>query len=182
MQYDTKDLAAANDLWHTANGRVNARLYHERERLKKEQSAVVLDDNVLHSLDDIDDFYNKYGKGSHFLEYDFTPDSPEPLAYKKDDGKMSIYQCWTHKHTKFTVKRYATPNGLSVDSGRLSKYLQRIKKSVNPMAYARAQKILALNRNVDVDRDDVVGSRMTLDRKDLLKQQVRKLFPKFVLL
>lgn len=171
MQYDMKYLAAANDLWHSANGRVNARLYHERERLKKDQSAISVDENVVHSLDDIDDYFNKYGKGSHLLEYDFDPDSPEPLPYKKADGDMSIYQCWTHKHTKYTVKRYATPNGLSVDSGRLSKYLKKIKESVFPMAYARAKKILDLNENVD-HRDEIEGSPMVLDRKDLLKQQV----------
>jgi hypothetical protein len=174
--FDPRYLAAANDLWHTANARVNARLYHERERLKKEQSAVVLDDNEAHSLDDIDDYFTKFGKGSHLLEYDFVADTPEPLTYRKADGNLSIYQCWTHKHTKFSVKRYATPNGLSVDSGRLSKYLKKIKESVYPLAYARAQKILALNDNADIHRDEVEGSVVVLDRKGLLKQQVCSLF------
>jgi hypothetical protein len=62
------------------------------------------------------------------LEYDFDADTPEPLPYQKRGGAMSIYQCFTHKYTKYSVKRFAAPNGKDVDSGRLSKYLKRIKK------------------------------------------------------
>jgi hypothetical protein len=172
MQYQLKDLAAANDLWHTANARVNARLYHERERIKKEQKSSPIEEQQVFNLDDIEDFFNKHGRGTHLLEYDFDADTPTPIPYKKPTGEMSIYQCWTHKHTKFTVKRFAAPNGVNVDSGRLSKYLKRIKESVYPLAYARARRILILNRDAELKKDEVIAVPL-LDRKDILKQQVR---------
>lgn len=174
MQYNIKDIEASHELWQTANGKVNARLYHEREKLKKEQSILIDEESKNFCMDDIDVFFNTHGKGSHMLEYDFEADTPEPVPYKKANGEMSIFQCWTHKHTKFSVKRYAAQNGTSVDSGRLSKYLNRIRAGVHPLAYARAQKILALNENVVINRESIESeSVVVMDRVDLLKQQVR---------
>jgi hypothetical protein len=173
MQYRIEDIDKAHEHWQAANSRLNARLYIERERLKKAQtSSVVVDESIAHSMDDIEDFFQKHGRGSHLLEYDFTPDTPQPVNYEKSNGQLSIFQCWTHKYTKHSVKRYATQSGKAVDSGRLSNYLKRIKKSDYPLAYARAQKILSLNDSV-VDHSDALAIPIVMDRKDLLKQQVK---------
>jgi hypothetical protein len=171
MQYPIADIDKAHEHWQAANARLNARLFIERERLKAQQTVVEVDDDVMNSLEDIEAFYQKHGKGSHLLEYDFTPDTPQPLQYQKTNGDFSIFQCWTHKHTKYTVKRYGTQSGKAVDSGRLSNYLKRIKKSDHPLAYARAQKILSLNELV-VERSEIAIA-IVRDRKEILKQQVR---------
>jgi hypothetical protein len=173
LQWQTKDLAAPHDLWHTANARVNARLYKERERLKKAQNAVVIDEKVneVHDVSDIDEFFTKHGRGSHMLELDFTADTSEFVPYKKGDGVMSFYQCWTHKHTSYTVKRFAASNGKGVDSGWLSKYLKQIKQNVHPLAFARAKKILELNE-LATPRSIEVAISVPLDREQLLGQQV----------
>jgi hypothetical protein len=174
MQYNTSELDAAHDLWHSANAKVKARLFVERERLQRIQDSAKVDDNVAYSMEDIEEFFQKHGKGSHLLEYDFTPNTPEPVPYRNAEGKMSIYHCWTHKHTKYIVKRYASASGKGVDSGRLSKYLRRIKESVHPLAYARAKKILDLNETMLHEQsDEVAAVSVPLDRKGQLKQQVR---------
>jgi hypothetical protein len=173
MQYPLKDIDAAHDIWHAANAKVNSRLWSERERLKRVQDSAKVDEQEEdYCLVDIEEYFTKHGRGSHMLEYDFEPDTPEPVPYTNRDGKPSIYQCWTHKHTKYTVKRYAALNGKDVDSGRLSKYLKRIKQSVHPLAYARAKKIMDLNDVVASHSEEVVAVPVALDRRDLLKQQV----------
>jgi hypothetical protein len=172
--WQVKELDALHDLWQGAQARCNARLYLERERLKKVQnsSSVNQEDPINLSFPDIEEYFTKYGKGSHMLEYDFDPDTPEPVPYKKADGKMSIFQCWTHKHTKYSVKRYAAPNGKSVDSGRLSKYLKKIKQSLFPLAHARAKKIIELNEGGFIQSNEVDEIEVTLDRREILEQQV----------
>jgi hypothetical protein len=175
--YPMKDVETAHDLWHIANAKINERLYHERERLKKAQQSASVAEQEDYSTADIEEFFIKHGKGSHMLEYDYEADTPEPVPYKKADGKMSIYQNWTHKHTKFTVKRYAAANGRDVDSGRLSKYLRRIKQTVHPLAYIRAKKILELNDILDVPHSSAIECVPTpLGRVQLLKQQVSEVF------
>lgn len=57
MQYSTSELNKAHNLWQSANERVNARQYHEREWLKKFQSATEVDKPMEHDLEDIEAFF-----------------------------------------------------------------------------------------------------------------------------
>jgi hypothetical protein len=171
MQIMTTLLDDAHELWQKALARCNARLYMERETLRKAQAATARVEKGEYNLDDIDEFYQEHGSGTHLLEYDFTPDTPDRVPYTTKSGQPGSYWCWTHKYTLVSVKRYASYSGKSVDSGRLSKYLASITERIHPLAFARARKILQLNESCR----EVDGGRVTavaLDRKALLKQQV----------
>lgn len=123
-------------------------------------------------MEDIDVFFQKNGRGSHLLEYDFTPDTPEPVSDTTENGHPSQFWCWTHKHTRVSVKRYSTASGKSFDSGRLSKYLKIISQREFPLGYARARKILSLNQSGRQPEAPEDNSRTSLDRREILGQQV----------
>ena len=151
MPYPTTDLESLHDSWQRATGKCNARLWTEREALLATQGGDTArkdEANGVFNVDDIDDFFQKNGRGSHLLEFEFKPDTPKPVAYTQDKtGRTSHFWCWTHKLTKVSVKRYATVSGKSQDSGVLSKYLHRISQRQFPLAYARAQQVLSLNES-----------------------------------
>ena len=180
MPYPMKDLDDSHELWQKANARCNARLYLEKQALAAVQEAVKPQGNAAgigtYDLSDIDQYFQKHGKGSHLLEYDFTPDTPEPIPYKRKKGNSSsIFWCWTHKLTKHSTKRYATPSGKSCDTGALVKALGRISAITHPLAFARAQKILILNSDArfELSVDEVPPP--LLDRRQRLNQQVSDL-------
>lgn len=163
----------SHDLWQKANGRQNARIFHENEALKAAQGSDESVLNDVYMLEDIDDYFQKHGRGTHLLEYEFNPDPGGPVEYVRNGNNLtSRYWIWTHKITGAAVKRYATSSGKSFDSGRLSKSLSSINPRQFPLAYARAQKVLLLNESPRENSVDKVVP-IALDRCDLLKQQVR---------
>ena len=95
-------------------------------------------------------------------------ETEEPIEY------VNKYWWWKHKLTGSRVKLFATASGKQFDTGRLSKSLMRIRKRDNALAYARAQRILILNRS---NLSEQVSSETVtpLERKVLLRQQVRQL-------
>jgi hypothetical protein len=178
MSYSQSQVPDAHELWIKASAKCNAKLYADRELLR----VLTCDGDATSDFDvsDIEEFFQKYGKGTHFLEYDFTADTPEPVTYKTKAGVESYYHCWTHKYTKESVKRFAqkgsSQKGRSAtDSGRLSKYLLSIKEKTFPLAFARAQKILSLNESPTVFSPEECNATpvIAMSREQLLKQQVR---------
>jgi hypothetical protein len=174
MELEIAGLADAHDDWHKANARCNAKLYKQRELLKSAQVAADEEEKRVFNFEDIELYFQKNGKGTHFLEYEFKPDTPAPVTYTSGKtGLQKFSWCWTHKITFVSVKRFASANGKSTDSGRLSKYLASISEKTHPLAYARAQKILQLNESANVQSPQIEEpERITLTRKELLAQQV----------
>ena len=175
MLFPLPGIDAAHDMWQQANARCNAKLYAERKILKaSQQAARPPEEKQSRSYADIEEYFKKNGKGTHFLEYEFKPDTTEPVAYISDKtGATKFYWCWTHKITLVSVKRFATQSGKSMDSGRLSKYLGSINERLHPVAYGRAQKVLSLNESGGwLSPEVVTEDRPNLSRKELLAQQV----------
>ena len=129
---------------------------------------------ALVDLEDIETYFEEFGKGSHLLEYEFRPDTPNRVPYiSKESGLERFFWSWTHKLTQHSVKRYSSANNKSNDLGRLSKYLASINERQHPVAYARAQKILQLNDSSGVVVPDAVASPLLpLTRSEVLEQQV----------
>jgi hypothetical protein len=176
MPYPFELLKDAHEAWQVANARCNVRIHAERQALLESQKATEPIDPATISTEDIDVYFEKHGRGTHLLEYEFSPDTEEPIDYIRSGcGRPSRYWCWTHKLTNVSVKRFATSSGKSFDSGRLSKNLASISERINPLAYARAQKVLLLN---DCTRENSVMETavpVVLCRSDLLRQQVSNL-------
>lgn len=175
MPLPTRHLHKSHELWQKAMGKCNARAWDERQALltiQEGNKTLATTDVATFKTDDIDEYFQKNGRGTQLLEYEFTPDTPEPVDYTQGkSGLVSKFWFWTHKITKASVKRFATSSGKSMDSGALSKYLHRITKRQSPLAYARAKKILSLNESRR-EQSLVSGVRRELGRKDLLGQQV----------
>ena len=173
MVLQPSQLDAGHESWQKANAKVNAKLYAERKVLKAAQIAADIDTKRVFNFEDIDSFFQKNGRGTHLLEFEFNPDTPAPVSYVSGKSGMTNYfWCWTHKLTKVSVKRFATASGKAADSGRLSKYLSSITERQNPLAFARAQKILLLNDSNGVITIDEPEKRVVLTRRELLAQQV----------
>jgi hypothetical protein len=175
MIYPQSQLPDSHEMWIKASAFCNARLHAERELLRAQQATFDLTgEPEEYDVTDIEEFFQKFGKGTHFLEYDFTPDTPQPVKYMTKSGEESFYHCWTHKYTNESVKRFAQKGRNAPDSGRLSKYLLSIKPRLYPLASAHAKKILSLNESPTLyspEECDVPVSVMS--REDILKQQVR---------
>lgn len=174
MQYPLSSIQDSHEVWQVANARCNARIYNEKKALLASQkSSELVDVDAVISTDDIESFYLEHGRGTHLLEYEFSPDTEEPVEYiRAGCGLRSRYWCWTHKLTNISVKRFATSSGKNFDSGRLSKNLAAITERSHPLAYARAQKVLELNDCNRVNSVVEVASPVILSRTDLLRQQV----------
>jgi hypothetical protein len=132
MPYPNDDLPQVHELWQKANGACNAAKFAKEEAIRKARLARLRDEaNAPTDLSDIDTYFEKNGGGTHFLEYDFTPDTEEKQFYiSKTTGIEKSYWCWTHKYTEYSVKRYGSANGKYIDSGRLSKYLAMILEQI----------------------------------------------------
>jgi hAT family C-terminal dimerisation region len=176
MPLPTSNLEDAHELWQQALGRTNAKIYTDNQALEKGRNAIVVDGSTsgpLHiDVSDIDSFFQLEGRGPHLLEFEFTPDTEEPVEYLLTNGKPSRYWCWTHRSTGVSVKRFASVSGKSFDTGRLSKYLLSIKESQYPIAYARAKHVLLLNESIREQSDDCL-ILPAMDRRTLLGQQVK---------
>jgi hypothetical protein len=175
MQYRTQDIEKSHELWQQANGRVNASLYHQKQALIRATKAtpVVIDLDAI-DLSDIDAFFTEKGRGPHFLEMEFEPAEPEPEQYTNEKGEEFKKWLWKHRLTGRSFYRHQSASGNSFDSGRLSKFLESIKKRDNPVAYARAQHILTLNKlHKQVLTNANVNPVVPLDRRQVLHQQVR---------
>jgi hypothetical protein len=155
-------------------GACNAAKYNKEQAITKARLARLREEaNAPADLSDINEYYDKHGGGTHFLEYDFTPDTEEKQYYiSKTTGLEKSFWCWTHKYTEYSVKRYGSANGKYIDSGRLSKYLALIPERQYPEAYARAQRILFLNDPLAANSKEKAEVD-PLAREELLKQQVR---------
>jgi hypothetical protein len=174
MSFPIASLKAAHESWQTANARNNARIYDVQKALLAAQASGDPDEVDLTKFDDIDEYFQKFGKGPHLLEYEFSPDTEEPVEYTREKcGRLSRYWRWTHKLTNAKVKRFASASGKGFDSGRLSKVLGQISERSHPLAYARAQRILFLNDSPCVHNSVEELIAVSIDRKELLRQQVR---------
>ena len=97
MLLQTSALDDAHDLWQQANARCNAKLYVERKVLLAAQRAMIPEAKRSQRFIDIEEYYQKNGKGTHFLEYEFAPDAKEAVAYISDkSGATKFFWCWTH--------------------------------------------------------------------------------------
>lgn len=155
MQYPLSLLDEGHESWKEALGRSNARIYEQGEEIRRLQqgTAVVTTGNQGTTFDfkDINDLFEKNGKGPHMLELDFKPSLAHPTLYTivgSENGEQGSYWLWEHKITGVKVKRYLTISGKSFDTGILSKKLSGMRKSCGfPEAYARAKHIVLLNGN-----------------------------------
>lgn len=174
MQYPIGALDGSHELWQKALGRTNAHTYEQNERIRAAQQANVIDlvSGAAPDLSDIDELFEKSGTGSHMLELEFDADEGGKVAYMNRNGVQAHY--WIHKHrlTGYSFRRFENPGGASFETGRLAKCLRLIREHQHPAAYARAQHILALNK-CDVPLGLESDIPLTLDRKDLVAQQVR---------
>ena len=151
MPYPVDAIADTHKQWLKALGHTNAVIYEERERLRREASGAMnapieVSDDTTFDLSDIDQLFEKEGKGPHMLKMDFVAETEEPIEYVEKSGRPSKYWWWAHRLTNTRVKLFATVSGKQFDTGRLSKALMRIRKREHPLAYARAKRILTLNR------------------------------------
>lgn len=177
MSFPLSSIDDAHELWCKALGHTNAILYHEKQKKEAIAAATVVDD-VENNFDmkDIEDMFAKEGRSPLLLEMDFTPDTPTWVPYLNGKGENSAYWYWSHKITGKSLKRFQAKSGKSFDTGKLSKYLQTLSKdSTNPLACARAKKILVLHKILSEKQNDKeVEAVPTLGRRELLLQQVRQ--------
>jgi hypothetical protein len=172
MVYPVCDIADSHELWQQALVRTNAYIYVTNQRILEANatlSAAALDAELF-DFSDIDERFEKDGKGPHLLEMDFVGDTGGPVDYVDRNGRASKFWMWRHRLTGYCLRRFSNLSGRSFDTGRLSKYLKMIKEHENPLAYARAKHILQLN-----DSNLVQGTKdvpLVLERRDLLGQQV----------
>jgi hypothetical protein len=129
MAFPVANLKAAHESWQTANARNNARIYEVQKALLAAQASGDPDEVDLVNFPDIEDYFQKWGKGPHLLEFEFKPDTEEPVEYTREKcGRVSRYWRWSHKLTNTVVKRFASASGKGFDSGRLSKVLSSISQ------------------------------------------------------
>ena len=72
MTLQPSQLDVAHESWLKANAKVNARIFAERKVLKAAQVSV--DDKEkrgVFNFEDIETFFQKNGRGTHLLEYNF---------------------------------------------------------------------------------------------------------------
>ena len=173
MQYPLTLLDEAHELFKDALGRTNAQIYEQAEEIRKLQKGTPAIGSAKSDFDfkDINDLFEKEGKGSHMLVLDFEPSDMEPHKYLKpgttDD--YGSFWLWKHKLTGVKVRRYQTPSGKSYDTGALSKNLMFMKRG-HPEAYARAKHILLLNGNYKPQVAE--NGQAPLTREERLGQQV----------
>jgi hypothetical protein len=80
------------------------------------------------------------------LEIEFIPITEGPVNYiSKRTGKPTKRWTFRHKITEEKVNRYPTLSVKAFDTGVLSRYLQSLKESQHPVAYAQAQHVVVLN-------------------------------------
>jgi hypothetical protein len=183
MQYRTQDIEKSHELWQQANGRVNAAIYHQKEALIRatKGSDAVIDVEAI-DMTDIDAIFSEKGRGPQFLEIEFEPCTPEPEQYSNEKGEVFKKWLWKHRLTGRSFYRHQSANGKSFDSGRLSKFLEGIKKHQHPLAYARAKHILNLNKlHKQAATKEIINPVIPLDRRQVLHQQVRTLLFQFFL-
>ena len=109
MPYPYEDLKDAHEAWQVSNARCNARIHIEREALIRSQKGTKPMEDAPIVTEDIDIYFEKHGRGTHLLEYEFSPDTEDPVDYiRVGCGRPSQYWCWTHKLTKVSVKRFTT--------------------------------------------------------------------------
>lgn len=176
MQYPIRGLADSHELWQKALGRTNAYTYESNERIRKAQVAEVVDLSGQPDFRDIDELFEKLGTGSHMLEHEFVGDIAGPVDYLNKNGIPSRYWEWKHRLTGKTHRRFMNHGGKSFETGVLSKALKDLKEHQHPIAYARAQHILVLNR-CSGEQNTEQDTPVSLDRKDLVAQQVCSPFP-----
>ena len=178
MSYPIEQINDTHKEWLKALGHTNAVIFEANEKLRKEASGTNVssetDDPLTFDMTDIDKLFAAEGRGRHMLELDFMSETEEPIEYVDKNNRPNKYWWWKHKLTGSRVKLFATASGKQFDTGRLSKSLMRIRKRDNALAYARAQRILILNRS---NLSEQVSSETVtpLERKVLLRQQVRQL-------
>ena len=177
MQYPIAQLEDSHELWQKALGRTNAYTYKQNRLLRRAQQSEVVDlvDGAAPDLSDIDELFHQSGTGSHMLEIEFIGDEAGPVVYLNRNNVQSKYWVWKHRITGYSFRHFMNPGGKSFETGRLSKCLREIREHQNPVAYARAQHILVLNK-CDGPQCFEMETPMSLDRKDLVAQQVCSIF------
>jgi hypothetical protein len=174
MQYKTSDIDASHEKWQQANSKVNAALYFQKQALIKSTECIDLIEPEIIDMKDIDELFSVEGRGPHLLEFEFDPVTEEPELYVNSHGEEKQKWLWKHRITGKTFYRHQSSSGKSFDTGRLSKFLQDLRKASNPLAYARAQHVLQLNGSLkQVTNESNQPVVFQLDRKALLHQQVR---------
>ena len=173
MPYPLCDLDDSHESWQKSLGRVNAHTYEQNARLVKAQQVEVVDADVV-DLTDIEALFNASGTGSHMLELEFVGDPGGSTYYQNKHGQQAQYWTWTHRLTGYKLRRFMNTGGRSFETGRLSAYLKDIRERDFPVAYARAQHILMLNKckGFESAPPDVP---ITLERRELIAQQVSRL-------
>ena len=78
MSYDLDQLDNAHEIWQVATGRSNARVFEEALKIRN-QNAEVVDGDCVVDLTDIEDKFQKEGRGPHLLEIDFEPVEEAPF-------------------------------------------------------------------------------------------------------
>ena len=150
----------AQELWEKHLGRVNARLHVEKECLCKKQNPDEVDGEVKADVSDIFVLYKVHGKGRRLLEIEFRPVTELPEDYETKKKLPSQQWKWKHCATGHDIVRFASANGKTFDSGKLSAYLKTINKVPNPISYQRAKLILSLNTQ---HRNDPKSTKSSVD-------------------
>jgi hypothetical protein len=143
-----------------------------RQQLEQAQRTEVVDVDI--DLSDINKLFEEKGQGRHMLEMEFIPITEGPVNYiSKRTGKPTKRWTFRHKITEEKVNRYPTRSGKAFDTGVLSRYLQSLKESQHPVAYARAQHVVVLNsKNGMAKIKAVTPEKPLLTRENLLKHWV----------
>jgi hypothetical protein len=151
---------------------VNTRLSVARQELERSQQAEVIE--VDADLTDINELFEKKGRGKHMLELDFLPTTTEGVTEPSPRlGKPIRVWVWKHKTTEAEIRRYPTYSGKGWDTGVLSRYLRSLKVSLHKVAYERAQRILSLNSKIiESGATESMIEKPIMKREDLLKQWV----------
>jgi hypothetical protein len=178
MDYPTGDLKKSNEIWHKALGYTNKLANDEKARLREAARGMVQPPSATTEFDfsDIDTLYERRGKGPHLLELDFVQVDAECTPYINRNEEQSSWWMWAHRLTGQKCKRFVNDGGKSYDTGKLVKYMKRIKQHQHPLAFARAKRIMFLNK-VDnpVPAEETEVACLPMNRIDLIRQQVSQL-------
>lgn len=167
----------AHQLWYEANSRSNDRKQLEREEAEKMQKPD--DEKVVADVSDIEKLYAEKKHGTHMLELDFEPfGEAEEYPSTKAGGGMTTCWQWKHKYTGVAIRRYMSQSKKSWDSGKLSAYLDKLRKLYDgSIACQRATKILQLNqRRTRCSKDGAVAVTVPKSgptKESLVRQWVR---------
>jgi hypothetical protein len=167
-----REIATGHETWCEYNTRVNTRLSVARQELERSQQAEVIE--VDADFTDINELFEKKGRGKHMLELEFLPTTTEGVTEPSPRlGKPIRVWVWKHKTTEAEIRRYPTHSGKGWDTGVLSRYLRSLKVSLHKVAYERAQRILSLNsKMIESVATESMIEKPILKREDLLKQWV----------